>query len=340
MLSALFGGRSESPAAEAASWLKTTAQLDALIRDTGFAISAADIRSKCRPCLHLFDAGPAPDAPAGATRFGGMPDLPDEAAWPRSASGDPMTFYGQIALRDLAGSRVAQAFPETGLLTFFAGGRDAHPDRIGVAAMRIPEDARLTRRPSPDGDGAAALPKKTLQPVSVRFEAGLCFPNADHRWLTGLEQANPAGDIDTLDDGLCSAPFPVLGRILGYANWSESDLRVAMHFREIGRAGQERLWQWTGWEEWERAKKIENKLYNGTTHRPWSAADDGNVRWMLDHSDAISDGIEQWQSLLTIESNKGMDLWINDADALYFFIRADDLQRGDFTAIEAIATQS
>jgi uncharacterized protein YwqG len=75
-------------------------------------------------------------------------------------------------------------------------------------------------------------------------------------------------------------------------------------------------------------------------HRPWSERDDENVRWLLSHSDQVAAEIEQWQVLLSINSNHDMGFWINDANTLYVFIRSDALAIGDFSHVRVVATQS
>lgn len=75
-------------------------------------------------------------------------------------------------------------------------------------------------------------------------------------------------------------------------------------------------------------------------YRPWSAADDDLVRWIQSHRLEIDAGVASWRSLLTIESNQAMDLWINDANAIYFFLPAADLARADFSNVQAITAQS
>ena len=102
---------------------------------------------------------------------------------------------------------------------------------------------------------------------------------------------------------------------------------------------QERLRHWTTWEDWERAKTLSSRPRNGTIYRPWSTKDDDNVRWQLSHKAEIDAGVACWRSLLTIQSNKQMDLWINDADPAYTFIHADDLARADVSRVRVIATQ-
>jgi len=54
--------------------------------------------------------------PVGASRFGGMPDLPPEMAWP-TFSDKSMLFLGQFRLKDVAPHDLDHKLPATGLLS-------------------------------------------------------------------------------------------------------------------------------------------------------------------------------------------------------------------------------
>jgi hypothetical protein len=289
-----------------------------------------------------------PEAAVGATRFGGLPDLPHQISWPRATGGGLLNFYAQIDLVDLAGPAIAHDLPLSGLLSFFAGELDNGCDPAPVSVLHTPSGTPLARHAPPDPGTFDHREVTLFAPVSVRFAPGLTFPTSDTSWLRALDRTSPDGDIDTLTTTL-NGTIDALGQLMGYAPWWE-DLREELYFEELGRAGQQRLRQWTTWEEWERAKTIEHRAYRpwwkvasigaSATYRPWSAVDDSNVRWIINHADSIAAGIEQWRSLLTIESNKPMGVSINDANALYFFVRDDHLAGAHFAAVRATTTQS
>ena len=56
--------------------------------------------------------------PVGASKLGGLPDLPTMFEWPE-LNGAPMSFIAQICLDDLRGIDGAQALPPAGMLWFF-----------------------------------------------------------------------------------------------------------------------------------------------------------------------------------------------------------------------------
>lgn len=313
--------------------LTSMAQIDTVIAETGFSGAAAEVRAHCAPCLHLIEAGPASGRAPGVTRLGGSPDLPVGASWPVSGTCPRPSFFGQLNLVDLVGSAVSGQLPKAGLLSFFADLESFDQNPVGVRAVFTPPGVDFAPLAAPAG-------VEIFRPVAVRFEAGVAFTHFENNWLHDLAKAHPGGDIDALSERLSAAPWPTLGRILGYANWAEHDMREELYFREIGRPGQHRLRIWRTWPEWEQAKQIAHRLANGTIYRPWSAKDDANVGWMIDHATEVARGVGRWQSLLAVESNPAMNLWINDANAIYFFAHADALQNGDFSNVQAVTAQS
>ncbi|GBF74106.1 hypothetical protein PA598K_02437 [Paenibacillus sp. 598K] len=76
------------------------------------------LRSIALPAWTLVEAGSADEAPPGATRIGGGPDLPAGAAWPRNEAGLYYNFLAQINLAELPELRYPM--PTRGLLTFLS----------------------------------------------------------------------------------------------------------------------------------------------------------------------------------------------------------------------------
>nr|WP_240953823.1 DUF1963 domain-containing protein [Sphingomonas sp. G-3-2-10] len=321
-------------------WIADHDALDALIARTGYAAFTDDLHRNAQGCVYFLDESDAPEAPPGTTRFGGLPDLSPGIDWPVSPAGAPLSFLAQIALEDItvpADSRL----PASGLLSFFAGDWDTIDGSFPIRVLLHPAGAPLERRARPVEIDAFDCPHTAdLHPVAARLAAGLSFPEYDIDWTGRIEEEAPDGaDFDALHDGM-SRPAPNLGQLLGHAPWTGDDLRAEIFFREIGRAGKERLLIWKSWEEWEGAKAMASKLANGTIYRPWSPEDDPHMRWILDHQAEIATGIARWQFLFAAESGVATNLWINDANAIYFFAPKDDLARGDFSRVQAVTTQS
>lgn len=79
---------------------------------------AARLLRLARPTIGLWPQRLAPDAPATASRFGGLPCVPAGWSWP-TCEAEPLFFLAQINCRELAGLPTASRLPRDGMLAFF-----------------------------------------------------------------------------------------------------------------------------------------------------------------------------------------------------------------------------
>lgn len=150
-----------------------------IVRDAGLGEHADAVAALIQPCYRLVATALAPRAsgfrreegvdptdpdklalleaaldamPLGASRLGGVPDLPPGAAWP-ARDGVPMEFLAQLRLADLAAARVDARLPATGSLLFFYnsqwGTSDLHADAACCAVLHHdgPDDALVRTAP-------------------------------------------------------------------------------------------------------------------------------------------------------------------------------------------------
>ncbi len=93
-----------------------------LILDAGLEDDADAIARLTRPSLVLTTRKAVrADLTLGASRLGGEPDLPKDAAWPEHA-GKPLPFLAQIRLEDVTAHDPNGLLPAAGLLSFFGRG--------------------------------------------------------------------------------------------------------------------------------------------------------------------------------------------------------------------------
>lgn len=71
-----------------------------------------------RPALMINPEVSESELPIGASKFGGMPDLPGDRAWPEFRR-KLLKFVGQINLADIASTQLVGELPAEGLLSFF-----------------------------------------------------------------------------------------------------------------------------------------------------------------------------------------------------------------------------
>ena len=111
--------------------LQTKAEVIAAIHQHDLAHLLDRLEPLIRPSIRLTYADPQPMTyPIGASRVGGMPDLPPEFEWPHwSGNGDasegydpanPLCFLAQINLAEAATYDTEHLLPSYGMLYFFA----------------------------------------------------------------------------------------------------------------------------------------------------------------------------------------------------------------------------
>ncbi len=94
------------------------AELEKRLRQEFSTDLGRELMALARPAIGLWPQQPSADAPATASRFGGMPVVPRGWSWPRCA-GEPLFFLAQLNCADLAHLPTATSLPRRGLLAFF-----------------------------------------------------------------------------------------------------------------------------------------------------------------------------------------------------------------------------
>ncbi|MDB5098509.1 MAG: hypothetical protein JWM80_2930 [Cyanobacteria bacterium RYN_339] len=133
----------------------TSAELPGLIAHHGLGAQAGAVHRRLRTVLKLGrQLVPDGRIPMGASKLGGLPDLPHGVAWPRQ-DGVPLPFLAQFQLADLAGADWGKELPHVGRLAFFWDA-DAQPgicsaDRptTGGKVLYLPDGAPLQRAARP-----------------------------------------------------------------------------------------------------------------------------------------------------------------------------------------------
>ena len=138
--------------------------------------------------------------PLGASRFGGVPDLPPGVEWP-SRDDVPMEFVAQLRLADAAGLDPLGRLPTTGHLWFFYNSQwltfDQDQDHACCAVLyHDVADDQLVRQAPPrvdyqgEYDSAPRLAPYVHGLATLGFRAGDTVPGGVSPWITGtpLEQ--------------------------------------------------------------------------------------------------------------------------------------------------------
>jgi uncharacterized protein (TIGR02996 family) len=146
----------------------------------------------------------------GASKIGGLPDLPPGFRWPRgadcratynddTAGVDRLAgFVAQVNCAETADTLAGRDLPEAGVLSFFCFQdiENDNPDVIGAKAVYFPDPARLARAEPP---GELTEGNGVIRPRRLTFEETLDLPEAHSGPWAGELTPDPGADYDVLD---------------------------------------------------------------------------------------------------------------------------------------------
>jgi len=231
--------------------------------------------------------------PVGASKLGGLPDLPESFAWPVMGGG-PMSFVAQVRLEEVAPLAPPGWLPASGLLSFFYDQRQetygASPaDRGGWKVAHLaggPDGWR--RRPFPDGLAPAAR----FKACALAFSAETTLPGSPSQHLAGLEWTED--EIRRYEDFLAGYPSP--------------QERTGLHHRMFGHP-----------EQIQDDMQMQSALYaNGFEDIAAPAAG----RYLARKAD--------WKLLLQVDSDYNAGMRWATSGRLYFWIEQGAMMTGDF----------
>ncbi len=265
----------------------------------GLSAYATVVDHLALPSLRLI-ATPSPDSaiPVGASRLGGLPDLPAEQEWPATPDGAPMSFVGQIRFQDAHVFDVgAAALPAEGLLSFFY---DANQQTYGAD----PNDRAGFRVIYFDRPAAARLVHQTAWPVplpaAARFASCAITYTPELTYAQDLQAEFPdrtvaAQDQERYEAALARlAPAPSTAprhRLLGHPDTIQDDMRLECQLAANGVAN--------------------------------PAADPQRVA-------ALTPAANDWRLLLQVDSDARTGMRWASSGMLYFWIRQQDLASARF----------
>jgi len=261
---------------------------------------AAKIEASARECLALVPGRPAKDAPLGATRFGGVPDLPRGMAWPADKEGKQLCFLAQVDLAAVPALR-RPLLPREGRLFFFIG-LDEPASDVEHKVLYSPPDAPPPRRlPKPDRNLLANEGYGDLKPCAVTVQRAISLPSygsAAFREL-GLED-EPPEDGKTEEEDATFRYFDVQGELLSGS-------------------------QMLGYPDHIGGSPPKDAFMIRSGRSPY------DYEWMKKHKETVAAGAAKWILLLQLESHRNVGLCFWDAGTFHVLIREDDLKTGNFS---------
>lgn len=261
------------------------------------------------PCVPFTSSEPAPVS-VGASKLGGLPDLPPGTPWPRRGE-RPLMFLAQFNLADLPKPDSNPGLPVSGLLSFWYDTADEpwgyDPKHRGsfqvlytdtptqqLRRTDLPEFVRgdLDHDPHWDWKVFSECPIHTVEPFDYNLD----------RLKEELYDAGDAGDDESrdlaerLDDMLSEQTG--LHRLLGWADTVQGEMT-----REC--------------------QLVSNGIDLG-----------GHVPIDKARAEQLATGAPDWTLLLQLDTDEEGPGWMwGDCGRLYFWIRKQDLARADFSSI-------
>ncbi len=308
------------------------------IDEAGLAAAKDFILASATTCFRILADGDAKDAPPGATRFGGVPDLPNDVTWPRDEDGRIGNFFAQLDFADLAQRIDAPDLPREGVLSVFTTYLFTAAEPVGVKTLLAPAGERLMRAKPPAADALAFPDIGLTNPVFIRFEASVSLPLHSRQFRRAVAEIAPDGDISELACILAErGSDDEIGQLFGFAApYNDTDFYRKLYFHRVGRGGYEYQDYWDSMEEYH---AVLARSHPSLAAERRKTIDEAKLRWLFDHREEISAEAARWRLLLRIDSNRAMNFNIADSDSIYFFISSDALAERDFSRVEAGFTQ-
>lgn len=269
-------------------------QIRVKLIDAGLARLADEIARLVRPCIRI-DTTPTneEEIPVGASKFGGLPDVPADFSWPEWNS-QPLAFLGQINLATLAQNPIAKPLPSHGLLSFFYDYEQStwgfDPNDKG--SWRVYWFSRGSlRRASP----SVPIPDYSVYPsCALAFRDAITFPGWESLYIQALNLTVEEVEkywkfLDAVDPK--GSPRH---QLLGHPEEIQGEMQLECQL-------------------------VSNGIYCGDSEG-----------YQNPRARELEPGASQWILLLQCDSDDNVDWMWGDCGCLYFWIKESDLASRQF----------
>jgi uncharacterized protein YwqG len=212
-------------------------ELKRKLSDAGLGSVAEQIAQMARPCYRVASTlVPEEQIPIGASKFGGLPDLPDGFVWPEA-----LEFVAQLRLADLP-KPLPETAPPDGLLLFFTRWNEGR-------VFYLPEGTALQRtempsapvQPAPSGfwnSLTAGLkrkpePRQTYRTGLLTFDAALSPVDGNSSMVQELNLSD--ADREAYLE-LCEEGDGVKHQMFGHARPVQNEMELECDFLRRGEA--------------------------------------------------------------------------------------------------------
>ena len=279
--------------------MNTIKDVKTVLESHGLSAYTTKIEAVVKDAIHIeLRTAQEEEIPLGASRMGGLPDLPDGIAWFRHKKTKlPLSFICQINFAETTAYDQGHKLPDHGILYFFYDTSMDMPwgfdpnDGNGKALYYYEGDlSNLKRVDAPEDLEECG---SVFAPSIMRFEHGIDFPDLE----------SSAGEKLPLKEDDADKYYEILDGI------SEPDNKLLGHSNNI-QGGMELD-----------CELVTQKLYCGDS----SGYREGRARGLDKNTD-------RWNLLLQVDSNEDLGMMWGDAGRLYVWITDEDLEAKNFNA--------
>lgn len=280
----------------------TPEELRSRFTEAGYAEVAEElIRSARRAVGIKREKADDAEIPVGASKLGGLPDLPRGTEWP-GKDGRPMAFLAQFALADVPVVEGEPRLPREGLLSFFYWtweGRWGYDpkDRGCWRVLRSAGSEELVRTEAPEGAFATEWTPEEDEPFAacrVGFEVVTTYPDLSDETVR-RDDGEKVIELYHETAGMGQGEESPLHHLLGYPFVVQNPMEMECQL-------------------------VSHGIYCG---RELSAEDKEIAR-------TLEEGAKDWTLLLQLDSDDDAEWMWRDVGILYFWIRRRDLEAGEF----------
>lgn len=331
---------------------ESQAEFDAVLAGSGLSdpdLVAAMRSVACEGAEVIVDRAQKPPRGVGASRIGGLPDLPAEQLWPQARWGENtlMGFVAQINLADLP-PIAGDPLPREGLLSFFADCAGSGWE-VDVKVLFFRPGTRLSRRREPPEevdmavmvDGGTDPDLRFYRPFGISMRRALSFDTREiGADLTMAIHKALGQDVDRIQafwsrfDGATGDDTRILGAPIAFGDrpaiecyLEQKGLQILRYKYGISRAEVERF--------------VESARAGGdpaviTFCEAMAAA---HASWAR-HEAAHVAAAQAWRPLFQLGSVFEAGMGWNDAGVLRFMIHDQSLQQGRFAWVKGAIVSS
>lgn len=158
----------------------------------------------------------------GDSKFGGMPDLPENIEWPKSEN-EPMSFLAQINLEQISKFDINKSLPSSGILYFFI----ANPSEYSLDHKVIyTVDSEIKERPFPK----ELIEDCRFNDLKMSFETIYTFPSSETLEVESLTENDLSSYYDIDEDFFTYEN----NQILGHTYPMQNDVKIEWACQYIG----------------------------------------------------------------------------------------------------------